>query len=1022
MKFVEVRKLYKDTVKQITKDSNKWTNFLKSAAWNFKYNFDDQVLIYAQKPEATACAEMQEWNTKVIPHRWVNKNAKGIAIYAKPNSELPLRFVFDLSDTHNYRKTEYKLWTVEEKFEKDVIEALEDKFGEIGAEVDLRKAIILISYNMVTDSIQDYMTTIKNYTKGTLLDGKDDSEIEAMFISTVWSSVAYMMMTRCGLNAEEYIDKSEYQFINYFNNTKLTTVLGTATSDIAEVGLREIATTIKNLKIEEKNKNRTFAEEENKEYSNIEDKNIKGGKENERDTIPSERWDSSSKYNNGGRENTNREIRNNENGILEKSQESRVFNNENGERISETLNRDTRQSNENDKSNSGRNDQERWNNGRTESNESDGMGGNNEQLPKDSRTTSSERTDLHLEQTERKKYNVNERSNIKSFYDDETINDIIRNSPNINKNIAEIKKFLKENIDDKEKCKNYVSEIFSDAYTEYTINDNNVRVGHKTYSNGLYLWKGDYLHRTEENFCHWSSVTEHLTAMMILGELDYASIKFNTEEEQIDIINQAEVNNTSVFSLPQEIIDKTLQQGSHIEEGKFRIYEQLTKNLSSKENAEFLKNEYGIGGVSSILSGSQISEDHSPKGIRLTRGRGDNEQIYWITWLQAEKRIRELISGDRYFNSKEKEQYKKWLEDKETITITPTDIREETNEIEEDYIYKLADRVFIGTDEYEIINIAKGKVTLADVRFPLFMQEMDYEEFDRKAKENPYNEHLKKNNRIDELEEIAENEDTIEDESFNKWLDTFIEEKGIDLNEIITLESNNNIHNFEIGNIVETIKVTSREEQEKIKDTIVKIDFANGDVLDYFKHLANALVTNYEVEEPQQDIVKDKPIVANIKRKRRNKIEYFDLHPEIPLSERNNYKITDNSLGEGTPREKYRRNIEAIKVLKKCEEENRYATPEEQQILSQYIGWGGLPDAFDSNNSSWSKEYEELKSLLTEKEYKEARQSTLTAFYTPPIVIKSIYKALEKMGLQRGNILEPSCRSRELFRNASKYS
>ena len=127
-------------------------------------------------------------------------------------------------------------------------------------------------------------------------------------------------------------------------------------------------------------------------------------------------------------------------------------------------------------------------------------------------------------------------------------------------------------------------------------------------------------------------------------------------------------------------------------------------------------------------------------------------------------------------------------------------------------------------------------------------------------------------------------------------------------------------------------------------------------------------------------------------------------------------------MGEGTPREKYRRNIEAIKVLKKCEEENRYATPEEQQILSQYIGWGGLPDAFDSNNSSWSKEYEELKSLLTEKEYKEARQSTLTAFYTPPIVIKSIYKALEKMGLQRGNILEPSCRSRELFRNASKYS
>ena len=238
---------------------------------------------------------------------------------------------------------------------------------------------------------------------------------------------------------------------------------------------------------------------------------------------------------------------------------------------------------------------------------------------------------------------------------------------------------------------------------------------------------------------------------------------------------------------------------------------------------------------------------------------------------------------------------------------------------------------------------------------------------------------------------------------FENWLDTFIEEKGIDLNQIIEIKTDNNTHFFEIGNIVDNIKVTTKEEQAKIKDMIVKIDFNNGNVVDYFEHLAKGFAQNYEKQEEK--------IIPQIKRKRKNKIEYFDLHPEIPLEQRNNYRITDNQLGEGTLKEKYSRNIEAIKTLKKCENENRYATIDEQEIMSKYVGWGGLPEAFDKNNSSWTKEYEELKSLLTEKEYEEARKTTLTAFYTPPIVIKAMYKALENMGLEKGNILEPSCRS-----------
>ena len=159
-------------------------------------------------------------------------------------------------------------------------------------------------------------------------------------------------------------------------------------------------------------------------------------------------------------------------------------------------------------------------------------------------------------------------------------------------------------------------------------------------------------------------------------------------------------------------------------------------------------------------------------------------------------------------------------------------------------------------------------------------------------------------------------------------------------------------------------------------------------------------------EEPE---VQEENIVPVFEKKKSNKIRSFDIHPEIPISDRNQFKITNDNLGEGSPREKFNNNVEAIRVLKKCEEENRFATPQEQEILSKYVGWGGLPQAFDEKDSSWSNEYSILKNLLDEKEYSQARESTLTAFYTPPVVIRSMYKALENMGLKTGNILEPSC-------------
>ncbi len=336
-----------------------------------------------------------------------------------------------------------------------------------------------------------------------------------------------------------------------------------------------------------------------------------------------------------------------------------------------------------------------------------------------------------------------------------------------------------------------------------------------------------------------------------------------------------------------------------------------------------------------------------------------------------------------------------------------------TGDNKDDYTFLVGDIIYIGFQEFTISNIDNQTITMYDNQFPLDQRTVAIKDILEKVAENPMNDYLK-DREVPKIEEKVES-------AFNKWLDTFIEEKGIDLEQVIEIKTETNTHYFEVGNIIANIKATTPEEQAGIKDMIVKIDFYNGDVVDYFRHLAQALAENYEKQQeqpkevtPEEQIeeTKEQELIAEKIIKKNRNIEYFDLHPEIPTEERTNFKITDDNLGVGTAKEKYRNNVEAIKVLKICEEQNRYATPEEQIILSKYVGWGGLKSAFEDKNDSWASEYAELKELLTEDEYKDARASSVTAYYTPPVVIRNIYKTLQNMGLKQANILEPSCRSR----------
>lgn len=939
-RIIETKELYKYTINEITQNENNWQNFLDSASWNFKYDFDDQILIYAQRPDAKACASMEEWNKKL--KRWIKKGTNPIFVFSKEeNGQYPFRLVFDKSDTYNYNRTDLKLWSIKPEYEEEIIEALESNFGEISSKDSLQQAITLASYNMVVDNIQDYMSSIENHKKGTMLENMTEDELRIAITTTAWASVSYMMMSRCGINPKEHIDMQEFVYISNFNSYEIVTALGSAVSDIAEMGLREIARTVNILQKNEKKKNRIIEKIDKEIYAN---EKGKGGVDYDENRVHGERGLQNPEYNNEDGGDSNREIRESEIQILEGTPESRIDNNEDRGQIERTSYRNTGDSHQESRTDSTRDDETGEDNRRIESTRPDEVGTTNEQLEDDSRGDSLQRDNIRL--TEYRKEN-----DIGYVVTDEKINQILATTTYLNKYNREIIAFY--NIEkDIPKRAEYIKELFNNEYTEIYVDDN--RYGYKKFENGVLFWKDAFLTRTAESFVTWEDLTYHFDSMILLNQLKDKFEPIRSESEQITLIDEQNTNITD-FEFTQEFVDRYLQEQTT--DAKYQIYEFFNESLSSKENSEFLKNLYGMGGTSHTIKGSGIGQSYDAKGLKFNRGyldKSSREQLF--KWTYIEKRISELIKNDRYLNSKEMEEYPIWHENKEQQRIQAKELEDAEKRVESlpektqedevpNYEYHLGDNVFIGADEYYISSIDSGIVTLNDANYPLFSKQMPFDEFERKVQENNANEHLivKEQDKSKELQQDEEIQDNT-----NVEIDTKTEQ--IENNDITSLK-------------------------EKI--------------------------------EP------------NIKRTS-NRIQDFILHPEVAEINRNNYKITNNDLGVGTPKEKYARNIEAIKTLKKCERENRYATPEEQEILSQYVGWGGLQQAFNKDDTSWSKEYEELKSLLNDEEYEQARGSVLTAFYTPPIVINAIYQALQNMGLKEANILEPSCRCRKLFRNVTK--
>ena len=921
-KYDLISELYNRTCKTVVSNPQNWQAFLASACRNYKLRYDEQLLVYAQRPDATAVLEIEQWNR--IFGRWVNRGARGIAVFADENrTRQRLTHYFDISDTHESRYSRtVPIWDMRQEYEADVIETLESTFGEIENKSSLAEAIMGAARNAAEDNIPDYLQDLYYATEGSFLEEVDNDIVASIYKNVVANSVAYMMMSRLGVDTDGYFELDDFRDVTNFNTQETLNALGFATSDIAEMGLTEVSKTITALN----RQNRIIVGQDRNEYNKVEN-NDERSLDNERTDLhnggrlqPSEPETSTAAGSDFG------QIRSDEEKVSEGTSQSPLLQSPDEGRTDTALGGSGTESQQDGENNSEPDGTERGSDRTDESGGYDEMGSSDE-LPSQFGTGNRESgSDIRLEYYDR----THEDKSLPFFGRDEVINEILRTTPHLSASLEEIKDYYERNPDNKDRTE-YIKSIFNNDYTELTLEDGRT-VGYKTFENVLHLWEGKYDSRTAQSYYDWAVIARHFEAMRLLGELSDSIKPLPSMDGQMTFIldGRAEEKKTSAFTFSQEIIDAILANGSGFSEGKMRIYEQFEKSLSAKENADFLKNEYGWGGSYPVIIGAGIDESHDGKGITITKGIGKENPHITLSWSQVEKRIGELIRMDRYLNPKEKEHYPRWLESQEERRtkiaetkrnreilsnappeqeVEPTEKEPEEAEQPQDvqYEYHLGDKVYIGASEYEILSVDDERVMLYDYDMPLFNKEFSRTEFDRKVRENPMNEHL----------------------------------------------------------IVKEEPAEERNEKES------------------------------------------EPLVPAWEQKK--KVKGFDLHPDVPMADRHTFNLRENEVETVGKKERFRRNIMAIQLLKKCQEENRFATPEEQIILSKYVGWGGLSEAFDENNSAWATEYLELSSVLTPEEYASARESTLTAFYTPPEVITAIYKAMEQMGFKEGNLLEPSC-------------
>lgn len=1008
----------------ITSDTKRYMAFLYTAANNYKYDFQEQLLIHAQKPDATACAEIDTWNKL---GRWVNKGTRGIALLIDRDVPYKLRYVFDLSDTNSRAGREVNLWQLKDRYLEEVKEALSNSFGEVVDADDFQGFLMQIAEHVVNDNLNDYAADLTAVKAGSLLEELDELNTKQWLRHTLVSGVGYMLMTRCGLDANELYGFGNFAHVLDFNTHDTIGVLGVATSDISEMVLREIEATVRALQREEKANARTFANQEQNRYHESRNKQPERRIDHESDLYNAGRLSASESGSSGGSESG--QVWNAAAQLPAEPQESAVHRDDVVRQIGpapagsgSASEHDAGEPAAEDGAGAGR---DRG----SESDKPDDVGSADEHPPAGSRGERSGGSGLQLSGR-----NGNFVWDVEYFYQDEEKNELLRTCERLKDHRKEIAAFFASH-PDREERGNFVKGFFDNTFYEHILGSGQ-RVGYRAYDDVLHLWRSAYLSREREEYMRWRAVESRINGMILMDTwLDASEKPLPTVEEQQQRIYHADSKDGPGFDLPQAAIDYVLVRGSGVSQGKLRIFQQFQKNEPKEANIAFLKQEYGMGGSSDAIPGSSIWEDHDVNGIRLYRFSPTNKEEnaeFLVKWPMAEKRIRELIEANRYLSPKEAEAYPQFLRD--------TEVRQQRHALVEEFraiIYDYNDfREQVGDkqrkfDQYQMAGIlnsfSTGEKTVQFFNKQVFVLPVMREAMERIIGENTHH--------ADRAREMLEK---LSGEITHPFEPTYDErnppppiprEYKLSLGDTLYIGAQQ-YELLSLGDQEVTLfdpafplfhQVYPRQEffdllkENPLNDkylqeveVVPEAEEPAGDVP--FDAEEPSIPTAPDVQSSAEDgqLLNGDPVTEILPPpapKPKERTSTTIIHPEIPTGQRHNFRIIDDDLGVGTPGQRYANNVAAIRLLKQLEAESRLATPEEQEVLSKYVGWGGLSACFEEKHSK----YQELKTLLTEEEYAAARESSLTAFYTPPVVIRAMFKAMENMGFKRGNVLEPSC-------------
>lgn len=1008
-KYDLITDIYAEAVKEVTASPENWLSFLRSACRNFRLPFDEQILIYAQRPEASAVLPMKVWNEKF--GRWVKRDSKGIAVFDKDSPKLRLKYYYDVSDTREGRFRRLlrpvPLWEVPEEYQPDVRETLANAFGVDETVTGFEGTILEAAKIAAEDNLADYLTDLLAGRKGSYLEEVDEYNVEVEARQLLAASTAYMVMVRCGVDTDLYLDTEDFRSITNFNTPEMVNLFGVAASDVAEMALSEISDTVNKLRKAERKRNRTFAGRETGRYNESENRGqiTERGVTHESDHIQQTGRLSSSGSDRAGRTgSTPWEVRFPASDVSEGTPIRDLSESADDRATEQPSERSTEGGAGADGSADRADESSLGRDGRAENERPDDVGTADEQHPAGSGRDRDEGADLPLTgqepQPEEKRQEptaepqptvaeqqtfLGELAGEKSpafSMPQEIIDHALLASSSFKHGKYRIYSWFLQGHSNKEKA-DFLKQEYGmvGSVTDYL----GERFHQDTNAKGYTIQWKNY-----ETTLKWTAVAKRIDELIAAG-------RYMTEKELAYIPEyERTILARSIYNFFYHQPERFLRPypfGMEYDKAMEQIRPQLDDPNQVKEILSMMEE---------VLAGTADYDQRYPSMQKAHQDLTDyRDGVFSLfTPIPAERENtqappepvpaqsrEEVLAGrlNAFYQAYDWYEYQDTIDPGETQEDVLRQLREQLSDpqsVQEIYSYLLSVRegmdmedenysevseliagiedlpamnppydlqadtiVTIGTKEYSIDFLSDEIVVLRDQMYPIFTEEMPREVFDRRVRENPANDHLKSERKS--LEEPAEKD----------------REEPAPAQEVVQ--------------VPETGFTAIKPEENPFEK---------------------------EPEELLEDLVP-----AWTQKKPAGRVKRFDLHPEIPQESRSQYQITDEHLGEGTAKEKFRANLMAIQLLKKCEEENRFTTPKEQEILAGYVGWGGLSDAFDETKSSWSTEYLELKTVLTEEEYATARQSTLTAFYTPPVVISAMYQALENMGLKSGNILEPSC-------------